>query len=477
MARPRKVPINRIDLRESPCPRSAGVNPDVVEEYVAHLQGGGSFPPVTLFTDGNVFWVADGRHRISATVRVSGKDGEDLPDEVTIDAVVRDGTLRDCLLYAVGANAEHGFRRSNADKRHAVELVLGEKSWAGKTDSWIAQACKVSHTLVAKVRSEVAASTCNVSSQSPVRVGRDGRAINVQNIGKKKSDLRSVTDATFDAEVLKSGRPVVVFFFQPGCAPCDYLDTAMRRLRPKFAQYLAMSRMDVSTKAAIASRLGINGTPTFHLYRNGKLEAEQIGSIPVGALERMLKAWAHPDKESQGPELQEHPEAQEDIAQETTIKPDEPNPQTRQELNAPPEPDVKDRNDRAALRSNAEQEILDRLRNGESAEAIREALWNHLDRKLGEALGYTQTEAEVPAEPASGRQTCEHVLDMLRKGFAYRLENGAAELRVSDGRRMTSVRELNFCPVCGEGVLQVETEQRSHTNMIQETGGESWIRQ
>src|SRR5690606_22774478 len=58
------------------------------------------------------------------------------------------------VLYAVGANAQHGLRRSKADKRRAVETLLLDSEWCQWSDREIARRCSVGHTLVANVRKE-----------------------------------------------------------------------------------------------------------------------------------------------------------------------------------------------------------------------------------------------------------------------------------------------------------------------------------
>jgi hypothetical protein len=69
---------------------------DTVAEFAEAMQLGADFPPVTTF------WLADGFHRVAAAQQ-AGLD--------TIRAEVREGTRRDAILFAVGANAEHGPRR------------------------------------------------------------------------------------------------------------------------------------------------------------------------------------------------------------------------------------------------------------------------------------------------------------------------------------------------------------------------------
>jgi hypothetical protein len=91
------------------------INQDVVADYAEQLQNGAEFPPVTVFFDGVVYWLADGFHRYHSH-RQAGRDA--------INADVREGSLRDAILYSVGANSEHGLRRTNDDKRKAVETML-----------------------------------------------------------------------------------------------------------------------------------------------------------------------------------------------------------------------------------------------------------------------------------------------------------------------------------------------------------------
>ena len=72
--------------------------------------------PVVVFHDGVDHWLADGFHRYHASRRIEALESV---------AEVRTGTRRDAVLYSVGANASHGQRRTNADKRRAVMTLLG----------------------------------------------------------------------------------------------------------------------------------------------------------------------------------------------------------------------------------------------------------------------------------------------------------------------------------------------------------------
>jgi hypothetical protein len=80
-----------------------------------------------------------------------------------IAADVRAGGRRDVILYAVGANAAHGLKRTNRDKRNAVMVLLKDPEWSGWSDSEISRRCAVTQPFVSKLR----ASLITVISEPP----------------------------------------------------------------------------------------------------------------------------------------------------------------------------------------------------------------------------------------------------------------------------------------------------------------------
>lgn len=149
-------------------------NQDAVREYADVLKEGGHLPPVTVFFDGRDYWLADGFHRHSAHLFLS------LPD---IEADVREGSKRDAILHAVGANASHGLRRTNADKRRAVEALLKDEEWGSWSDREIARASHTSHPFVAKARQDL---TGNISSERTFNTKHGTQAtMQIGNIGQR----------------------------------------------------------------------------------------------------------------------------------------------------------------------------------------------------------------------------------------------------------------------------------------------------
>lgn len=133
----------------------AHLNDFTIDEYADALRRGVAFPPVITFYDGREYWLADGFHRMAAH-RAAGLKN--------IEVEARQGTRRDAILFSVGANDNHGLRRTNEDKHHAVTTLLSDGEWSKWSDREIADRCNVSHPLVSKMRSELAARTGNITS-------------------------------------------------------------------------------------------------------------------------------------------------------------------------------------------------------------------------------------------------------------------------------------------------------------------------
>ena len=117
-----------------------------VEEYAEDMKGDANFPPIIVFKDpdGNI-WLSDGFHRIEAAELIGRKE---------IEAELRIGTLRDAILYSCGANAKHGLRRTNADKKSSVLILLNDPDWREWSNVSVALACGVSEGLVRRIKKE-----------------------------------------------------------------------------------------------------------------------------------------------------------------------------------------------------------------------------------------------------------------------------------------------------------------------------------
>ncbi len=144
MTAPQSIAIS--DIQDGGAQMRIEMKPDVVREYADDMADGHIFPPVVVYFDGTTYWLADGYHRV---------DAARLLDRETIEAEVRAGGERDAILHGVGSNASHGLRRTQADKRKAVERLVRDEEWGKWSNRKIAEAARVDHKTVAKVRRDL----------------------------------------------------------------------------------------------------------------------------------------------------------------------------------------------------------------------------------------------------------------------------------------------------------------------------------
>ncbi len=140
------LPLASIKIDPEIQQRMTMLNSAIVAEYAEAMRHGNQFPPVVVFYDGSVHWLADGYHRFEAADEASKK---------TIAAEIREGTKRDAVLFACGANRDHGLRRSREDVRRAIETLLKDIEWGQWSDRVIAERVGASPTTVGTVRGQL----------------------------------------------------------------------------------------------------------------------------------------------------------------------------------------------------------------------------------------------------------------------------------------------------------------------------------
>lgn len=170
------LPLDKIKTDGGTQSRAA-INAEVVDEYAAIIRSGTDLPPAVVFNDGKSYWLADGFHR-NAAYRKAGA--------IEMPVAVHQGTRRDAVLYSVGANAAHGLRRTNDDKRRAVTTLLKDKEWSAWSDRQIAKQCGVHHEMVGRLRDELSGG--NRQIERVVKRGDTTFKMDTAKIGKPDHD-------------------------------------------------------------------------------------------------------------------------------------------------------------------------------------------------------------------------------------------------------------------------------------------------
>jgi len=140
----RDIPIRFIKVHGAMQARVA-MDQGAIQDYAEAMKDGAHFPPVVIFQDADVYWLGDGFHRLEAA-QLAGKKN--------IKSEIRLGGVREAQLYAIGANHTHGLRRTNADKRKAVNMLLDDPEWGAWSNREIARVAGVAPGLVDKMKGE-----------------------------------------------------------------------------------------------------------------------------------------------------------------------------------------------------------------------------------------------------------------------------------------------------------------------------------
>ena len=96
--------------------------------------------------------------------------------------------------------------------------------------------------------------------------------------------IKHTTDATFEADVLKSGQPVLVDYWAEWCGPCKMIAPILDEVATSYEGKLQIAKMNVDDNRDIPAKYGIRGIPTLMIFKDGQLAATKVGAMSKSQL-------------------------------------------------------------------------------------------------------------------------------------------------------------------------------------------------
>ncbi len=100
--------------------------------------------------------------------------------------------------------------------------------------------------------------------------------------------IAHVSDDQFDAEVLQSSEPVLVDFWAEWCGPCKMIAPILDELAETYGGRLKVAKINIDHNQKTPRNYNVRGIPTLMIFKNGKVEATQIGAVSKSQLSQLI---------------------------------------------------------------------------------------------------------------------------------------------------------------------------------------------
>ncbi|ANH73285.1 thioredoxin TrxA [Ralstonia insidiosa] len=100
--------------------------------------------------------------------------------------------------------------------------------------------------------------------------------------------IKYVSDASFEADVLKSDKPVLVDFWAEWCGPCKMIAPILDEVSKDYSEKVQIAKINVDENQGVPAKFGIRGIPTLILFKNGAVAAQKVGALSKSQLTAFL---------------------------------------------------------------------------------------------------------------------------------------------------------------------------------------------
>ena len=100
---------------------------------------------------------------------------------------------------------------------------------------------------------------------------------------------KNVTDDNFDAEVIKSTKPILVDFWAEWCGPCKQIGPVLEEISNDMADQIVIGKINIDSSPNVPVKWGIRGIPTMLIFKNGELKATKVGATSKSNIVSWIK--------------------------------------------------------------------------------------------------------------------------------------------------------------------------------------------